>query len=150
MQIKSSIKTRHAPSNKLLLFSFAGDMKKNYPYTDECREYKVKRNVPNNYKPYSRGHLDWEFQRISQGIMPQHYERGRGSITPAWDHIYRYTIFQNKSDEVYKTYDACPTFLCPSFVDALIGASLHAHCVFPYSCNKLNHYSSKKNFILST
>ena len=58
MQIKSSIKTRHVPSNKLFLFSFAGELPKNSNYTDECREYKVKRNVPNNSKPYSRGHLD--------------------------------------------------------------------------------------------
>ena len=58
MQIKSSIKTRQVPSNKLFLFSFAGELPKNSYYTDECREYKVKRNVPNMYKPYSRGHLD--------------------------------------------------------------------------------------------
>ena len=147
MQIKSSIKTRHVPSNKLFLFSFADELPKNSHYTDECREYKVKRNVPNNYKPYSRGHLDWELQRISQGIMPRHCdERGRRSIRPAWDQRYRYTILQNTLNEVYKNLSCLLNVSVPFC--GCIGASLHAHCVFPYFCNKLNHWPSQKKIHL--
>ena len=84
---------------KLFKFLFTEGLQKNYPYSDECREYKVKRNVANICKSYSRGQLGLGLQRISQRILPQLYKPGKRSIGTL---EYRYEIFQNTLGQVWK------------------------------------------------